>query len=164
VVRSSIGSGEVAVDARPFADPLIPANIEIFLGKPTAPGAVASFVAVGIPDERAAIVRDNPTIRETYPVVNVNFFNEPSPDGKYGYQGATEHDLTLMRASCSPKVQVKAAGGVRDLDALIHCRDLGVTRCGATATAAMLDDYRRRAAQGTDASAGATGKLGVGEY
>jgi hypothetical protein len=81
-----IGSGDVAVDARPFADPLIPANIEIFLGKPTAPGAVASFVAVGIPDERAAIVRDNPTIRETYPVVNVNFFNEPSADGKYGYK------------------------------------------------------------------------------
>ena len=49
-------------------------------------GAVASFVAVGIPDERAAIVRDNPTIRETYPVVNVNFFNEPTPDGKYGYK------------------------------------------------------------------------------
>jgi deoxyribose-phosphate aldolase len=34
-------------------------------------------------------------------------------DGKYSYQGATEHDLKLMRASCSPKVQVKAAGGVR---------------------------------------------------
>ena len=27
-----------------------------------------------------------------------------------------EHDLALMRASCSAKVQVKAAGGVRDLD------------------------------------------------
>src|SRR5881409_2001397 len=31
------------------------------------------------------------------------------PDGKYSYQGATEHDLKLMRASCSPKVQIKAA-------------------------------------------------------
>jgi hypothetical protein len=81
-----IGSGEVLVDARPFADPLIPANLAMFLGKPTAPGAVASFVVVGIPDERAAIVRDNPTIRETYPVVNVNFFNQPSADGKYGYK------------------------------------------------------------------------------
>jgi deoxyribose-phosphate aldolase len=43
-------------------------------------------------------------------------------------------------------VQVKAAGGVRDLDALIKVRDLGATRCGATATAAMLDEYRRREA------------------
>lgn len=68
------------------------------------------------------------------------------PDGKYSYQGATEHDLKLMRAHCTTKVQVKAAGGVRDLDALMHVRDLGTTRCGATATAAMLDEYRKRAA------------------
>ena len=67
-------------------------------------------------------------------------------DGKYSYQGATEHDLKLMRAHCSPQVQIKAAGGVRDLDALMHVRSLGVTRCGATATAAMLDEYRRREA------------------
>jgi deoxyribose-phosphate aldolase len=68
------------------------------------------------------------------------------PDGQYSYKGATEHDLKLMRASCSPKVQVKAAGGVRDLDGLILVRDLGATRCGATATAAMLEEYKKRAA------------------
>jgi deoxyribose-phosphate aldolase len=68
------------------------------------------------------------------------------PDGGYGYEGATEHDLALMRASVSDKVQVKAAGGVRDLDALIRVRDLGASRCGATATAAILDEYRRREA------------------
>jgi deoxyribose-phosphate aldolase len=69
------------------------------------------------------------------------------PDGGYSYQGATEHDLKLMRASTSNRVQVKAAGGVRDLDALMRVRDLGATRCGATATAAMLDEYRRRLAE-----------------
>jgi deoxyribose-phosphate aldolase len=68
------------------------------------------------------------------------------PDGSYNYKGATEHDLALMRASVSAKVQVKAAGGVRDLDGLIKVRDLGGSRCGATATAAMLDEYRRREA------------------
>jgi deoxyribose-phosphate aldolase len=41
---------------------------------------------------------------------------------------------------------VKAADGVRDLDGLIKVRELGATRCGATATAAMLDEYRRREA------------------
>jgi deoxyribose-phosphate aldolase len=66
------------------------------------------------------------------------------PDGSYSYLGATDADLKLMRAATSKQVQVKAAGGVRDLDALMHVRDLGVTRCGATATAAMLDEYRRR--------------------
>ncbi|MCX7409465.1 MAG: deoxyribose-phosphate aldolase [Planctomycetales bacterium] len=65
-------------------------------------------------------------------------------DGSYNYKGATEHDLALMRASVSPRVQVKAAGGVRDLDGLIKVRDRGATRCGATATAAMLDECHRR--------------------
>lgn len=83
-------------------------------------------------------------------------------DGKYLYQGATEHDLRLMRASCSPKVQVKAAGGVRDLDALIRCKELGCGRVGATATAAMMDEYKRRLEMG---NANATdAKLGTGEY
>jgi deoxyribose-phosphate aldolase len=88
-------------------------------------------------------------------------------DGKYSYEGATEHDLALMRAHTSPKVQVKAAGGVRDLDALMKVRDLGGTRCGATATAAMLDEYRRRAAAeaaGDQAKPTSEGKVGGGGY
>lgn len=87
-------------------------------------------------------------------------------DGKYSYQGATEHDLRLMRACCSPKVQVKAAGGVRDLDALLKVRELGVTRVGATATAAMLDELKRRLEAGGDAAAssGSSGRLGAGDY
>ncbi len=87
-------------------------------------------------------------------------------DGKYGYMGATEHDLKLMRANVSDTVQVKAAGGVRDLDALILVRDLGTTRCGATATAQMLDEYRRReAAEKAGPAAGAkSSTLGTGGY
>ncbi|MEI7732015.1 MAG: deoxyribose-phosphate aldolase [Verrucomicrobiota bacterium] len=87
-------------------------------------------------------------------------------DGKYSYQGATEHDLKLMRANCSAKVQVKAAGGVRDLDGLILVRDLGGTRCGATATAAMLEDYKQRANAEAAGSSAAPAKpaLGKGGY
>ena len=84
------------------------------------------------------------------------------PDGSYNYKGATEHDLALMRASCTERVQVKAAGGVRDLDGLIKVRDLGGSRCGATATAAMMDDYRKREAAGTLDNA--AGKIGAGGY
>jgi deoxyribose-phosphate aldolase len=76
------------------------------------------------------------------------------PDGTYTYAGATEHDLALMRANVSDHVQVKAAGGVRDLDGLIRVRELGASRCGATATAAMLDEYRRRASTGGGDAAG----------
>ena len=88
------------------------------------------------------------------------------PDGSYNYKGATEHDLALMRASVSAKVQVKAAGGVRDLDGLIKVRDLGGSRCGATATAAMMDEYRRREAAEKIGAATAAGsaKLGSGGY
>lgn len=67
------------------------------------------------------------------------------PGGGYNYRGATAHDLQLMRAHTSSRMQIKAAGGVRDLDALIRVRDLGVTRCGVTATAEILDEYKLRA-------------------
>jgi deoxyribose-phosphate aldolase len=60
--------------------------------------------------------------------------------------GATHEDLALMRRSVSPHVQVKAAGGVRTLDALVAVMALGVTRCGATATKTILDDFRARRA------------------
>ena len=49
-----------------------------------------------------------------------------------------------MRQHSPAHVQVKAAGGVRDLDALLAVRELGVTRCGATRTAEMLDECRKR--------------------
>jgi deoxyribose-phosphate aldolase len=62
----------------------------------------------------------------------------------YGTGGATIEDLTLMRKHAAPRVQVKAAGGVRDLDALLAVRAVGATRCGATRTASMLDDCRKR--------------------
>jgi deoxyribose-phosphate aldolase len=57
--------------------------------------------------------------------------------------GATLEDLRLMRANVSEKVQIKAAGGVRTLPALLEVIDVGVTRCGATATATILDDFKR---------------------
>jgi deoxyribose-phosphate aldolase len=62
----------------------------------------------------------------------------------YGTGGATLEDLALMRKHAPPHVQVKAAGGIRDLDALIKVRDLGVTRCGASRTKEMLEEARRR--------------------
>lgn len=85
-------------------------------------------------------------------------------DGSYNSRGATEADLALMREACSEKVQVKAAGGVRDLDGLIRVRELGATRCGATATAAMLDEWRRRAAGASGGNRPGTAGLGQGGY
>lgn len=62
----------------------------------------------------------------------------------YAPGGATHDDLRLMRRHCPAHVQIKAAGGVRDLDAVLAVRELGVTRIGASRTAEILDDCRRR--------------------
>lgn len=59
-------------------------------------------------------------------------------DGSYNYQGATPHDLVLMRKHAAPEVEVKAAGGVRTLKDALKVRALGVTRIGATATEAIV--------------------------
>lgn len=58
--------------------------------------------------------------------------------------GATLADLQLMRRSVSPRVQVKAAGGVRDLDMALKIRQAGTSRFGATRTAEIMEDARRR--------------------
>ena len=58
--------------------------------------------------------------------------------------GATHDDLRLMRANTSPHIGVKAAGGVRTLDALLAVMELGVTRIGATATETIILDFRAR--------------------
>src|SRR5262249_61711498 len=62
----------------------------------------------------------------------------------YGDGGATDEDLILMRRCSPPRVQVKAAGGVRTLDRLLAVRNLGVTRVGATATKAILDEAKQK--------------------
>lgn len=62
----------------------------------------------------------------------------------YGTGGATIEDLTLMRKHSPAHVQVKAAGGIRDIDTLLKVREIGVTRCGASRTREMLDDWRQR--------------------
>jgi deoxyribose-phosphate aldolase len=60
--------------------------------------------------------------------------------------GATIEDLKLMRRCVGPNVQVKAAGGVRTLDALLEVMAVGVTRIGATATETILEDFKARKA------------------
>jgi deoxyribose-phosphate aldolase len=75
--------------------------------------------------------------------------------------GATHDDLRLMRANTSPHIQVKAAGGVRTLDALLEVIALGTTRIGATATKAIIDDFRARKAGGQPA---ATSPVAEGGY
>lgn len=62
----------------------------------------------------------------------------------FGSGGATIDDLKLMRKHSPPHVQVKAAGGIRTLDALLEVRTIGVTRVGATRTVEILQECKKR--------------------
>jgi len=82
--------------------------------------------------------------------IDVNFVKTSSgygfvkqENGMYNYKGATPHHLKLMRKTAKSSIQIKAAGGVRTLKDLLYVRSLGVTRIGATATAAILDDAKK---------------------
>jgi len=65
-------------------------------------------------------------------------------EGKYSYTGATIPNLELMKKSVGPAVKVKAAGGVRTLDGLLAVQKAGCSRCGATATIAMMEEAKQR--------------------
>jgi deoxyribose-phosphate aldolase len=67
----------------------------------------------------------------------------------YGTGGATIADLKLMRKTVSPKVRVKAAGGVRTLEHALSVRAVGTVRFGATATKAIMEEARKREKEGT---------------
>jgi len=67
----------------------------------------------------------------------------------YGAAGATVADVRLMRAHVSPRVSVKASGGIRDLDTVLAMRAAGAARCGVSATAAIMEEALRRHAAGT---------------
>ena len=75
----------------------------------------------------------------------------------FAASGATHDDLRLMRANTSAHIAVKAAGGVRTLDALLEVMALGVTRIGATATQTILDDFRARKDGSARSSSAAVG-------
>ncbi len=65
-------------------------------------------------------------------------------DGQMTYAGASDHVLHLMRRECPPSVQVKAAGKVKTLDDVLRVRSLGITRIGATTTAEILEEAKKR--------------------
>jgi hypothetical protein len=85
--RGRVGDGTAQVDARPLLQDLIPSVFFMFLGKGTQPGALASLQILGMPDENSSIVKNLPvTVQQTRVPFILNFFNDPTPDGKYGYR------------------------------------------------------------------------------
>ena len=63
----------------------------------------------------------------------------------FAHEGATLHNVELMKKTVQDRLKVKSSGGVRTLDQLIDYMDLGVTRSGCSATAAVLEEFIAKA-------------------
>jgi deoxyribose-phosphate aldolase len=55
--------------------------------------------------------------------------------------GATLENVALMKECVGDRLRVKASGGVRTLDQVIDFVEAGASRCGASATAAILTEF-----------------------
>jgi hypothetical protein len=121
--RARIGFGTVRVDAResfPTITDVIRGTFATFFSRATEPGAVAGFTVLGAADEDQDIVkrRSFEVITGVHVAINANFFNDPTPDGLYGYRldlppgevngfkvslaeiNATTTGLSLLRGEC----------------------------------------------------------------
>lgn len=100
-------------------------------------------------DRKVKVIFENCYLQDDHKIKLCEVCNELGADWVktstgFGSSGATMDDLKLMRKHAADGVQVKAAGGVRDLDALIEVRNIGVTRCGSSRTPGMLDPLRQQ--------------------
>lgn len=99
--------------------------------------------------QKVKVIFENCYLEETHKIRLCKICGEVGADWiktstGYGSGGATLDDLRLMCKYAGPGLQVKAAGGVRDLDRLLTVREIGVTRVGASATVKILDECRQR--------------------
>ncbi len=65
----------------------------------------------------------------------------------FGPSGATIEDVAIMKENCGPHVQVKAAGGIRDLDTCLAMIDAGASRIGTSSSLKILEELRQRNAE-----------------
>jgi deoxyribose-phosphate aldolase len=98
------------------------------------------------------VILENAYLDETQKVLGCRLSEEAGADfvktsTGFAPSGATVEDLHLMRKTVSPWIGVKAAGGVRTLDALIDVINAGATRVGATATQDILEEFEVRKGQ-----------------
>jgi deoxyribose-phosphate aldolase len=63
----------------------------------------------------------------------------------FASEGATLHNVKLMKATVGDRLKVKSSGGVRTLDQLIDFMDAGVTRSGCSATQQVLEEFIAKA-------------------
>ena len=118
-IRSQVGRGTVLADARPtFADPA-PANLFLYLTKPTAKGAKAALGVVVVLAEGSDFYKNNKFLQTLRLIFTVNIFDEPSADGRFGYR---------------LKLPGGGAGGVRVSLAELEVKTPGISKDVKTTT------------------------------
>lgn len=65
----------------------------------------------------------------------------------FSSEGATVHNVALMKKTVGDRLKVKSSGGVRTLDQLCDFMDRGVTRSGSSNTVAIFADFDRLATE-----------------
>jgi deoxyribose-phosphate aldolase len=110
---------------------------------------IRAVVNAAHPQAIVKVILENAYLTHTEKVLGCKLVEEAGADfvktsTGFAPTGATVEDIALMRTTVGPQVQVKAAHGVRTLDHLLAMIDAGATRSGATATAAILDEFKQR--------------------
>ena len=100
-------------------------------------------------DQKAKIIFENCYLNEAQKIRLCEICGELKADWVktstgYGITGANPEDVKLMRKHSPAFVQVKAAGGIRDLDSVLMFRELGATRIGCSRTAEILEECKLR--------------------
>ena len=84
--KAFLGRGTTIVDGRPRYPAPIPAKFSLFLTKPTAKGAIAGIGILSHYDKTSPIAVNELRYTVLQPIFTLNVFNDPTPDGLYGYR------------------------------------------------------------------------------
>jgi hypothetical protein len=128
-IPAEIGKGSVLADTRAagFTDDA-PAHLFLYMAKPTAPGAKTAFGVLVVLDENSNFIKNNPFLKSLRLIYTVNIFDDPTPDGLYGYR------LDLPAPGTS---------GVRVSLAELTVRTPGITAVKSTAKCLLKNKKRK---------------------
>lgn len=140
--RTWLGRGTAVVDARPRYPAPIPAKFSLFLTKPTAKGAIAGIGVLSHYDKSSPIAVNELRYTVLQPTFVLNVFNDPTPDGKYGYRISLLTERTSGFRFSVAELRVESKGLVGRTSR--GPRDFWATppRCPASGQVAFRADYR----------------------
>jgi hypothetical protein len=108
--KAFLGRGTTVVDGRPRYPAPIPAKFSIFLTKPTAKGAIAGIGILSHYDKTSPIAVNELRYTVLQPIFTLNVFNDPTPDGLYGYRLRLLTEKTSGFRFSIAELRVESAG------------------------------------------------------